>query len=48
MRPAGIKPATFQSVAEHLNHTATAVPHDVIYWGGKTYKAFKKKVLIVP
>jgi len=27
--PAGIEPATFRFVAQHLNHCATAVPH---YW----------------
>ena len=27
MTPAGIEPATFQFVAQHLNHCATAVPH---------------------
>jgi len=26
MTPAGIEPATFRFVAEHLNHSATAVP----------------------
>ena len=26
MTPAGIKPATFRFVAQHLNHCATAVP----------------------
>jgi hypothetical protein len=26
--PSGIEPATFQFVAQHLNHRATAVPHD--------------------
>jgi len=26
MVPAGIEPATFQFVAQHLNHCATAVP----------------------
>ena len=27
MTPSGIEPATFQFVAQHLNHCATAVPH---------------------
>jgi len=27
MTPAGIKPATFRFVAQHLNHCATAVPN---------------------
>ena len=27
MTPAGIEPATFRFVAQHLNHCATAVPH---------------------
>jgi len=26
MTPAGIEPATFRFVAQHLNHSATAVP----------------------
>ena len=30
MTPAGIKPATFQFVAQHLNHCATAVPLKII------------------
>ena len=36
--PAGIEPATFQSVAQHFNHCATAVPHFIyiyIYRGGE-------------
>jgi len=33
MTPAGIEPATFQFVAQHLNHYATAVPtmHCILY-----------------
>ena len=33
LTPAGIEPATFQIVAQHLNHCATAVPSylDVIF-----------------
>ena len=27
LTPAGIEPATFRLVAQHLNHCATAVPH---------------------
>jgi len=27
LTPAGIEPATFRIVAQHLNHCATAVPH---------------------
>ena len=30
MRPAGIEPATFRFVAQHLNHCATAVPVQII------------------
>ena len=26
LTPAGIEPATFRSVAQHINHCATAVP----------------------
>ena len=28
MTPAGIEPSTFRFVAQHLNHCATAVPHN--------------------
>jgi len=28
MKPAGIEPATFRFVAQHLNHCATAVPYE--------------------
>ena len=31
LTPAGIEPATFRFVAQHLNHCATAVPHLYIY-----------------
>jgi len=31
MIPAGIEPATFQFVAQHLYHCATMVPHKVKY-----------------
>ena len=27
LTPAGIEPATYRFVAQHLNHCATAVPH---------------------
>jgi len=30
LTPAGIEPATFRIVAQHLNHCATAVPHKCI------------------
>jgi len=30
MTPAGIKPASFRFVAQHLNHCATAVPQWVM------------------
>jgi len=30
LTPAGIEPATFRFVAQHLNHSATAVPYLVI------------------
>ena len=32
MTPAGIEPATFRFVAQHLNHCATAVPVVIIYY----------------
>jgi len=34
MTPAGIEPATFRFVAQHLNHRATAVPniYSISYW----------------
>ena len=31
LTPAGIEPATFLFVAQHLNHCATAVPYIYIY-----------------
>ena len=31
LTPAGIEPATFRFVAQHLNHCATAVPSTVQY-----------------
>ena len=31
MTPAGIEPATFRFVAQHLNHCATAVPLFPLY-----------------
>jgi len=34
LTPAGIEPATFRFIAQHLNHCATAVP---IFGGGLTY-----------
>ena len=30
MTPAGIEPATYRFVAEHLNHCATAVPNQTV------------------
>ena len=30
MTPAGIEPATFRFVAQHLNHCATAVPQQIL------------------
>ena len=30
LTPAGIEPATFRFVAQHLNHCATAVPQYVV------------------
>jgi len=36
LTPAGIEPATFRFVAQHLNHYATAVPN-MIYRGGYMY-----------
>jgi len=39
MTPAGIKPATFQFVAQHLNHCATTVPH-------KYYVALKIEIYV--
>ena len=32
MTPAGIEPATFRFVAQHLNHCATAVPNLILYF----------------
>ena len=33
MTPAGIEPATFRFVAQHLNHCATAVPKKLVRSG---------------
>ena len=30
VRPAGIEPATFRFVAQHLNHSVTAVPPTLV------------------
>jgi hypothetical protein len=38
LTPAGIEPATFRFVAQHLNHCATAVPH----WVGEV--AYTKSI----
>jgi len=36
LTPAGIEPVTFQIVAQHLNHCATAVPgENTIYLGNE-------------
>ena len=32
LTPAGIEPATFRIVAQHLNHCATAVPSYLAYF----------------
>jgi len=41
MTPAGIEPATFRFVAQHLNHCATAVPRtsvsNLFYFGMTLY-----------
>ena len=48
LTPAGIEPATFQFVAQHLNHCATAVPK---YFSNRDYEIesnpSKLQVLIV-
>jgi len=41
MTPAGIEPATFRFVAQHLNHCATAVYNFII----STSMKFKRKEL---
>jgi len=49
MTPSGIEPATFQFVAQHLNHCATVVPTyehfcSIAFWGmiKRTYKCFSQ------
>jgi len=37
LTPAGIEPATFRFVAQHLNHCATAVPHPVVQQEGRGF-----------
>ena len=43
MTPAGIEPATFRFVAQHLNHYATAVPLSV----GKPSKKQKQIIVLI-
>jgi len=38
MTPAGIEPATFRFVAQHLNHCAAAVPNTAILFLGNLNK----------
>ena len=38
MTPAGIEPATFRFVAQHLNHCATVVPNTAILFLGNLNK----------
>ena len=40
---AGIEPATFRFVAQHLNHCATAVPSSAMK-SGETYGSFSRKM----
>jgi len=49
LTPAGIEPATFRFVAQHLNHCATAVPKDSQYpseFEGKVFPSHSNFVLI--
>jgi len=41
LTPAGIKPATFRFVAQHLNHCATAVPKLPSSYSKYKYKMLK-------
>ena len=45
LTPAGIEPATFRFVAQHLNHCATAVPHSR-YIRIKYYMAYRFGFLV--
>ena len=45
MAPAGIEPATFRFVAQHLNHCATAVPNIIVVYENSTLR--KKFVGII-
>ena len=47
LTPAGIEPATFRFVAQHLNHCATAVPKYGKY-GYKSTASTDKKLTLQP
>jgi len=40
LTPAGIEPATFRFVAQHLNHCAAAVPNLFMYWYKRKHLVF--------
>ena len=48
LTPAGIEPATFRIVAQHLNHCATVVPHPPHGWGALSFTIFPSLVYFFP
>jgi len=47
MTPAGIEPATFQFVAQHLNQCATAVPHKLQLSDENGNRHIKQNILAI-
>jgi len=45
MTPAGIEPATFRFVAQHLNHCTSVVPHYITMHGAK--KKTNKQTMVM-
>ena len=49
MTSSGIEPATFRFVAQHLNHSATSVPHmnmRVLYGSRKTFGIYMAATIL--
>jgi hypothetical protein len=48
MTPFGIEPATFQFVAQYLNHCATAVPRAIPLLSLMAFVAYEKGEIYLP